>query len=196
MFKPIIEAKIQQQLQEEDRDFILRYREFEAEIRASKIDFLPPTHEQLMRCSERKPISVGVEWRDISAVVTYHEWACKRDEGYVPLIEILTSKSSFYEYIQWKVNCEDQQMRSQTMICNGVLRMLAFIEEMEEVDDDMKDAINGVRKTARVLLVRARSDAVRHAQERPSVDELREKGEMLSFHDLIKVCKKQVSLLS
>lgn len=62
-----------------------------------------------------------------------------------------------------------------------------------QVGDDVKEAIMEMRDYSRALLAKAKREQVRLNKGRPSVDELREQGKMLSFTELAKVCQKQVS---
>jgi hypothetical protein len=57
----------------------------------------------------------------------------------------------------------------------------------------MLQAITTMRDRTRKLLARAKQENDKECKERPSVDELREQGKILSLTDLAKVCQKQVS---
>ena len=86
-----------------------------------------------------------------------------------------------------------QRTWSQSKLCRAINRMLQFIEAEGEVDEEMKGKIASMREKTNALIAAAQRDVERFIKERPSVDELREKGEMLSLPDLAKTCQLQVS---
>ena len=71
--------------------------------------------------------------------------------------------------------------------------MLQFIEAEDELDEEMKGKITKMRDSTNALIAAAHRDQVKYTKDRPSVDELREKEEMLCFTDLAKVFQCQVS---
>ena len=88
----------------------------------------------------------------------------------------------------------------------AILRMLQFMEAGEidfnnnNDDDDnddygfqMDNAITEMRENTRALLAKAKRESDRSIKDRPSVDELREQGKLLSFVEVAKVCQRQVS---
>ena len=73
--------------------------------------------------------------------------------------------------------------------------MLRFIEAEDQIDEEMKGKITSMRENTNALIAAAQRDVEKFIKERPSVDELREKGKMLSLPDLAKICQLQVSRL-
>eukprot|EP00985_Skeletonema_marinoi_P005570 scaffold2424_cov66-Skeletonema_marinoi.AAC.1 len=67
------------------------------------------------------------------------------------------------------------------------------MEADEQLDEEMKGEIATMKDKTQVLVAAAQRELDKFREERPSVDELREKGEMLSITDLAKVCQKQAS---
>eukprot|EP00985_Skeletonema_marinoi_P013929 scaffold7006_cov174-Skeletonema_marinoi.AAC.19 len=88
---------------------------------------------------------------------------------------------------------EDLGMKvwSQSKLCTAILRMLLFVEAKVHIDIDeeeaiLSEAIAEMRNNTRALLAKAKREADRLVKERPSVDELREQGKLLSFIELVK----------
>lgn len=147
---------------------------------------------------KRKPISKISERQQINSVLSYHDWVCKSKQllagsTYVTLPQVLVSYDDVFHYSKMRVEELGQRTWSQSKLCRAINRMLQFIEAESEVDEEMKGKIASMREKTNALIAAAQRDVERFIKERPSVDELREKGKMLSLPDLAKICQLQVS---
>ena len=181
-----------------DQRFILEYKDFEEKIRQHEQSIFGGSLEDHLLSVKRKPIGTRTEEGQISAVLAYHDWVCStkqlvRYNAYVSLPEVLVSYDNLYHYCKMRVEELGQRVWSQNVICIGILRKLKFMEADEQLDEEMKGEIATMRDKTHALLAAAHREENKLRKERPSVDELREKGEMLSITDLAKVCQKQVS---
>ena len=112
----------------------------------------------------------------------------------VSLPKILVSYADLFAYCKMRVEDLGMKVWSQSKLCIAILRMLQFMEAGDiNFDDITLEAIVEMRKNTRGLLAKAKRESDRATKERPSVDELREQGKLLSFTEVAKVCQRQVS---
>lgn len=192
-----------ERLNHSDRDFICRYKRFEENIRHQERSTFDTSYADHLQIIKRKSISVKTEIAQVNAVLSYHDWACARKKLQrrnnisshycVSIPEILVSYEDLFHYCKMRDEKLGLKVWSHSKICMAILRMLQFIEAKMQVGDDVKEAIMEMRDYSRALLAKAKREQVRLNKGRPSVDELREQGKMLSFTELAKVCQKQVS---
>lgn len=187
-----------ERLSRADQRFILEYKDFEEKIRQHEQSIFGGSLEDHLLSVKRKPIFTKTEEAQINAVLAYHDWVCStkqlvRYNAYVSLPEVLVSYDNLYHYCKMRVEELGLKVYSQNVICIGILRKLQFMEADEQLDEEMKGEIATMKDKTQVLVAAAQRELDKFREERPSVDELREKGEMLSITDLAKVCQKQVS---
>lgn len=181
-----------------DQRLVERYQEHEDAIRKHEESIFGGSLEDHLRSVKRKPIGIATEKKLISAVLNYHDWVRTSKQlidrtAYVSLPEVLVSYEDVFYYCKMRVEELDQKTWTQSFLCRAILRMLQFIEVDEEVDEEVKGKITKMREDLNAVIAAARRENMKYIQERPSVDELREKGETLFLTDLVKVCKYQVS---
>eukprot|EP00985_Skeletonema_marinoi_P024721 scaffold17461_cov148-Skeletonema_marinoi.AAC.1 len=187
-----------ERLSRADQRFILEYKDFEEKIRQHEQSIFGGSLEDHLLSVKRKPIGTRTEEGQISAVLAYHDWVCStkqlvRYNAYVSLPEVLVSYDNLYHYCKMRVEELGLKVYSQHVICIGILRKLQFMEADEQLDEEMKGEIATMKDKTQILVAAAQRELDKFREERPSVDELREKGEMLSITDLAKVCQKQAS---
>jgi hypothetical protein len=196
------DAKLER-LNQADRTFICTYRQFEEKIRHQERSIFDASLTDHLQNIKRKPISVKNETAQVNEVLAYHDWVCeskklqRRNNGSAnnetSLPQILVSYEDLFNYCKMRVEGLGMKVWSQSKLCTAILRMLLFIEAKMHINDDMEAAIIKMRDNTRALLAKAKREADRLVKTRPSVDELREQGKLLSFIELVKVCQKQVS---
>lgn len=187
-----------ERLHRADQRFIYGYKRFEEAIRQHRQSIFSGSLEDHLLSVKRKPISEISERQQISSVLSYHDWVCTSKQllagsAYVTLPQVLVSYEDVFHYSKMRVEELGQRTWSQTKLCRAINRMLQFIEAESEVDEEMKGKISSMRKNTNALIAAAQRDVEKFIKERPSLNELREKGEMLSLPDLAKICQLQVS---
>lgn len=190
-------------LSQADRTFICKYRQFEEKIRHQERSIFDASLTDHLQNINRKPISAKNESAQVNEVLTYHDWVCEskklQQTNYdsatdtTSLPQILVSYEDLFSYCKMRVEDLGMKVWSQSKLCTAILRVLLFIEAKMHIDDGMEEAIVEMRNNTRALLAKAKREADRLVKARPSVDELREQGKLLSFVELVKVCQKQVS---
>ncbi len=163
----------------------------------------------------RRKISEKNEAAQINEVLAYHDWVSesrklqqqhkskskgKGDSAHdVSLPKILVSYTDLFAYCKMRVETLGLKIWSQSKLCMAILRMLQFMEageidfDFDIEDDTMEEAILNMKKNTRALLAKAKRESDRAMKDRPSVDELREQGKLLTFTEVAKVCQRQVS---
>jgi len=189
-----------ERLHRADQRFIYKYKRFEEAIRQHKQSIFSGSLEDHLLSVKRKPISRKSEQIQISSVLSYHDWVCTTKQllvgsAYVTLAQVLVSYEDVFHYCKMRVEELGQRTWSQTQLCRAINRMLRFIEAEDQIDEEMKGKITSMRENTNALIAAAQRDVEKFIKERPSVDELREKGKMLSLPDLAKICQLQVSRL-
>jgi len=196
------DAKLER-LNQADRTFICNYRKFEETIRHQERSIFDASLTDHLQNITRKPISVKNETAQVNEVLAYHDWVCgskklqqrnhvgANNEASLP--RVLVSYEDLFNYCKMRVEDLGMKVWSQSKLCTAILRMLLFIEAKMSIDDGMEAAIMEMRDNTRALLAKAKREADRLVKARPSVDELREQGKLLSFIELVKVFQKQVS---
>ena len=196
------DAKLER-LNQADRTFMCKYRKFEEGIRHQELSIFDASLTDHLQNIKRKPISVKNETAQVNEILAYHDWVCEskklqQTDISVSLPQILVSYEDLFNYCKMRVEDLGMKVWSQSKLCTAILRMLLFVEAKVHIDIDeeeaiLSEAIAEMRNNTRALLAKAKREADRLVKERPSVDELREQGKLLSFIELVKVCKKQVS---
>ena len=64
-----------------------------------------------------------------------------------------------------------------------------FDNDADKIEKDILD----MKENTRAFLAKAKRESDRATKDRPSVDELREQGKILTFTEVAKVCQRQVS---
>jgi hypothetical protein len=161
----------------------------------------------------RRKISEKNEAAQINEVLAYHDWVSesrklqqqqhkskrKGDNAHdVSLPKILVSYTDLFAYCKMRVETLGLKVWSQSKLCMAILRMLQFMESGEiDFDNDAdtieKAILEEMKGKTRALLAKAKRESDRATKDRPSVDELREQGKMLTFTEVAKVCQRQVS---
>ena len=194
-----LEEKIKR-LSRYDRDLVSKYRQHEENIRINDRSLFQNSLEDHLEYVNKKSITERYERSMLRELINYHEWACTKADGdesrrrkynYVPFTEILVSYENLYEFCRSRA-ASGMIVSSQTKISTAILRILLFIEAKMQIDKDMKRAIPEMRAKTRDLLSKTRKESRKLDKERLSVDELRERGKMISFTEVVKVCQKQV----
>ena len=134
-------------------------------------------------------------------MLAFHDWVSEsrklqqqHSAHDVSLPKILVSYADLFAYCKMRVEDLGLKVWSQSKLCIAILRMLQFMEVGDvNFDDITLEAIHEMRKNTRGLLAKAKRESDRATKERPSVDELREQGKLLSFTEVAKVCQRQVS---
>ena len=189
-----------------DRDLVSKYRQHEENIRINDRCLFQNSLEDHLEYVNKKSITERYERSMLRELINYHEWACTKakadgDESrrrkyiYVPFTEVVVSYENLYEFCRSRA-ASGMIVSSQTKISTAILRILLFIEAKMPIDQDMKRAIAEMRAKTRDLLSKTRKESRKLDKERLSVDELRERGKMISFTEVVKVCQKQVSTKS
>lgn len=199
MSKELYDARLKR-LYQTDRRFIDEYRQFEDRLRRNERSMFSASLDDHLQSLRQKPISEKYEEKQIMVVLVYHDWVCETkklepmntDSAYVTLPHVLVSYGDLYHYCKMRVEDLGMKAWSQNMICTAILRMLRFVETKKHGDEGMAEAIAEMRSNTRALLSMAQREEDRLNKARPSVEELREQGKMLSLTDLAKVCQKQV----
>ena len=127
-----------------------------------------------------------------------HKSKRKDDSAHdVSLPKILVSYTDLFAYCKMRVETLGLKVWSQNKLCMAILRMLQFMEageiDFDIEDDTMEEAILNMKKNTRALLAKAKRESDRAMKDRPSVDELREQGKLLTFTEVAKVFQRQVS---
>lgn len=187
-----------ERLHRADQRFIDRFRKFEDAIRQHEQSIFGGSLEDHLLSVKRKRISMTFEKTLVGAVLNYHDWVCTSKQildrsAYISLLEVIVSYEDVFHYCKMRVEELGQKTWTQSTLCRGILRMLQFIEAEDELDEEMKGKITKMRDSTNALIAAAHRDQVKYTKDRPSVDELREKEEMLCFTDLAKVFQCQVS---
>lgn len=186
-----------ERLHRADQRFIYKYKRFEEAIRQHKQSIFSGSFEDHLLSVKRKPISKKSEQIQISSVLSYHDWVCTTKHllvgSTVTLAQVLVSYDDVFHYCKMRVEELGQRTWSQTQLCRAINRMLQFIEAEDQIDEEMKGKITSMRENTNAIIAAAQRDEEKFVKERPSVDELRERGEMLSLPDLAKICQLQVS---
>ena len=188
-----------ERLHRADQRFIYKYKRFEEAIRQHKQSIFSGSLEDHLLSVKRKHISRKSEQIQISSVLSYHDWVCTTKHllvgSTVTLAQVLVSYDDVFHYCKMRVEELGQRTWSQTQLCRAINRMLQFIEAEDQIDEEMKGKITSMRENTNAIIAAAQRDEEKFVKERPSVDELRERGEMLSLPDLAKICQLQVSRL-
>ncbi len=200
-----------ERLSPSNRYFIRKYKHYEEKIRSHDRSMFNGSLTDHLQNIKHKKISPKNEAAQINEVLAFHDWVSEsrklqqhhksRRKGNsahdVSLPKILVSYADLFAYCKMRVEDLGLKVWSQSKLCIAILRMLQFMEtgEIHFTDDDevSEREILAMKENTRGLLAKAKRESDRATKERPSVDELREQGKLLSFTEVAKVCQRQVS---
>ncbi|KAL7543530.1 hypothetical protein ACHAXR_012842 [Thalassiosira sp. AJA248-18] len=145
-------------------------------------------HRQQINCRE---ISITGQEEYIKEILRFHGWAClekERRTHQVLMTDIILSYDDLYSFCQFRQK-RGNKLWSLNKISQAILSVIKFIKakrkqvSVSKLDEMLHDTRALYRSIAR--------SASAELHDRPSLDEQRERGEALSFLDIVKVCEGQ-----
>ena len=198
MSKRLTKKEKVERLSPSDQDFIRKYEHYEDKIRAYERSTFSGTLTDHLKIVNVEKISEKSEVAQINEVLSFHHWVCCEHRAHdVSLPKILVSYEDLFAYCKMRVETLRLKIWSQSKLCMAILRMIQFMEsgeiDFDDEDGTIEKAILEMKGKTRDLLANAKRESDRETKERPSVDELREQGKMLTINEVVKVCQRQVS---
>ena len=177
-----------------DQTLLRRYREWLVVLREQKKDpFNASSLKEHKQNIKHKGIEKSTEDQSISELLRYHGWYVKNRDCLraqdVLLTELVISYADLYDYCKWLVKVRKIKLWSLNKICQTVIGMCKFMEsnDMHSNKSELDKMIIETRRLYASIWRSANADR----NNRPSLCERRERGEALSFLDIVKVHEAQ-----
>jgi len=180
-------------LHQTDQTLLSRYRKFQDALRRQTVNPLDATSmEEHLENIQHKSIANATEVEIIRELLRYHGWAVLRERKgthQIPLAELVVSYQDLHSYcifLKYKRRVKTWTMNK---ICQAIISMVKFLKaktkisslsNLDKMLDDVRAFYSAIARTAQLSW-----------NDRPSLDERRERGEALSFLDIVKVCHCQ-----
>ena len=177
-----------------DQTLLRRYREWQKVLEEQTISpFNASSVKEHKQNIKHKGISKSAQDEFIAELLRYHGWAvmdreCSRAHD-VHLTELIICYDDLYSYCKWLENTRHVKLWTMNKICQAVIGMCKFMEsnDIHSNKSELDEMINDVRRLYASIGRSANADR----NNRPSLCERRERGEALSFLDIVKVHEAQ-----
>ena len=177
-----------------DQALLRRYREWQKVLGKQRKDpFNASSVKEHKQNIKHKGIEKSTEDQFIAELLRYHGWSVKNRDCLraqdVLLTELVTTYADLYDYCKWLVKVRKIKPWSLNKICQAVIGMCKFMDsnDIHSNKSELDEMINDTRRLYASIGRSANADR----NHRPSLCERRERGEALSFLDIVKVHEAQ-----
>jgi len=176
-----------------DQTLLRRYRWQKKLEEQKKSPFNASSLKEHKQNIKHKGITKSTEDQSIAELLRYHGWAvmdreCSRAPD-VHLTELVISYADLFEYCKWLEKVRNVKVWTMNKICQAVIGICKFMDsnDIHSNKSELDEMINDTRRLYASIGRSANADR----NNRPSLCERRERGEALSFLDIVKVHEAQ-----